>query len=342
MSRAATLFQSRPGAPRRGLAVCAVLAALTALGTLAALMLGDFQVGAGDLVAVATGHERGPLRMVVLEWRLPRALMAVLLGAALGLSGAIFQSLTRNPLGSPDVIGLNAGSWSGALIVMILFSGGAWQVAGGAVVGGLATAACVYLLAWRDGAQGFRLIVVGIGIGAMLTAFNTWLMLRASLEVAMSAAVWGTGSLNGIGAGSLIPAGLIVLGVLVPALAALAPAMRQLEMGDDLARALGVPVEPARLALLAAGVGLTAVATAAAGPIAFVALAAPQIGRRLARGGAGAALWPAALTGALLLSVSDLLAAHAFAPRQMPVGVVTLTLGGIYLLWLIRREAGRS
>lgn len=292
---------------RRGAAVCMTLAGLVVAAMLAALVLGEYPVGAGDLWRVLTGAEPGPLRMVVLEWRLPRAVMAALLGAALGASGAIFQSLSRNPLGSPDVIGLNAGAYTGALVAMIFLGGGALTVAGGAILGGVFAAVCVYLLAWRGGIQGFRLIVVGIGVGAMLTAFNTWLILNARLEVAMTATVWGAGSLNGIGLDRLRPTAFLICLGLFPALVLLARPLRQLETGDDLARASGVAVEPVRLARAA-----------------------------------GTALLPAALTGALLLSLSDLVAAHALAPRQIPVGVVTLAVGGLYLLWLLGREAGRQ
>jgi len=325
---------------RRALLVAGVLTLLALGTTLAALMLGDFPVSARDLFRSLTGQGEGPARMVIVEWRLPRAAMALLTGAALGVSGALFQSLTRNPLGSPDVIGLNAGAYSGALIVTVLFAGGSLAATAGAVAGGLITAALVYALAWRDGVQGFRLVLVGIGISAMATALNTWLLMNAQLEVAMGAAIWGAGSLNGVTLAALAPV-IVILPALLALAAVLARPMRQLETGDDLARAHGIAVEPLRMALVALGVALCALATAAAGPIAFVALAAPQIGRRLT-GSAGAALVPAALTGALLLALADLIAAQALSPRQVPVGTVTLVLGGLYLLWLIRREARRA
>jgi iron complex transport system permease protein len=188
--------------------------------------------------------------------------------------------------------------------------------------------------------EGFRLIIVGIGMSAMLSSLNTWLMLRADLEVAMAAAVWGAGSLNGLGLDKLWPT-LLVLGIFIPAAFILGRPMKQLEMGDDAARALGVLVEPVRLTLLLLGVALTATATAVAGPIAFVALAAPQIARRVT-GAAGVAMLPSAAMGALLLAVADLLAQRMFAPTQLPVGVVTVSIGGIYFVWLLVREARRQ
>lgn len=183
--------------------------------------------------------------------------------------------------------------------------------------------------------QGFRLIVVGIGVAAMLTAFNAWMIREAELQVAMSAAIWGAGSLNGLGFEQLVPVA-IVLCVVVPMALLLSRPMRQLEMGDDAARASGVNANRTRLALMVLGVALTAIVTAAAGPISFIALAAPQIARRLTRS-AGIALIPSALTGGLLLLAADWAAQHAFGV-QLPVGVMTVSIGGLYFIWLLIRE----
>jgi iron complex transport system permease protein len=278
--------------------------------------------------------------MVVVEWRLPRTALALLLGAALGISGAIFQSLTRNPLGSPDIIGFDAGSYTGALIVITLFGGGYLVIAGGALLGGLLTALLVYLLAYRRGVHGFRLIIVGIGVSAMLTSLNTWMLLRAKLEVAMAAAIWGAGSLNGMTLERLGYSG-IILAILVPLALSMSRPMRQLELGDDAARAMGVNAERSRIGLLVLGVALTATATATAGPIGFISLAAPQLARRMT-GSAGVAMVPAAAVGALLLVCADFIAQRAFAPTQLPVGLVTVSLGGVYLVWLLLREARRA
>jgi len=324
----------------RTVVVCLVLAGLGCVVGLLTLSSGDYPVPLPDVLSALTGQAEGRVHMVVVEWRLPRTALALLLGAALGISGAIFQSLTRNPLGSPDIIGFDAGAYTGALIVITLLGGGYVAVAGGALAGGLVTAALVYVLAYRRGVQGFRLIIVGIGVAAMLTALNTWLLLRAQLEVAMSAAMWGAGSLNGMSLERLGYAALILL-VLIPLALVMSRAMSQLELGDDAARALGVNAEPNRLALLVIGVALTATVTATAGPIGFVALAAPQLARRLA-GSAGVTMLPAAAMGALLLAAADYLAQRAFAPTQLPVGVVTVSLGGVYFVWLLLREARRQ
>ncbi|MFT4044306.1 MAG: iron chelate uptake ABC transporter family permease subunit [Gordonia sp. (in: high G+C Gram-positive bacteria)] len=323
----------------------AVLAVGVCVCFVAALLLGDYHIPPGQVLRAlfaepSTFLERR--QAYVVGKRLPRAVLAVLLGIALGVSGAIIQSLTRNPLGSPDVIGFNSGAYTGALVVIVVFGGGTGYLgtSAGALAGGVLTALVVYLLAFTRGAQGFRLIVVGIGVSAMLSSVNTWLVLTADLDTAMAAAAWGVGSLQGEDNGRTAMIVAVVLVVILLALIPYAARMKVLESGDDAAAALGVRTEPTRLVLLLLGVGLTAVATAAAGPIAFVALAAPQLAKRLTRA-AGVALVPAAAMGALLLSSSDLAAQWLF-PKQLPVGVVTVSVGGAYLVWLIARETTRN
>ncbi len=325
---------------RRAVVVTTALVLLALATGVVALALGDYVVPVPDVLGALVGTVDGPARTVVVNWRLPRVLLALLLGAGLGVSGAVFQSLTRNPLGSPDIIGFASGSYTGALLAMLVVGGGYGATATGSLLGGLATAAVVYLLAYRGGVQGFRLIVVGIGVSAMLGSVNTWLILKADLQLAMMAAVWGAGSLNAVGWSHVGPT-LAVLLVLAPVLAVLGRRASVLEMGDDAAHALGLAPERTRAALVVTGVALTALATAVAGPIAFVSLAAPQLARRLTRG-AGVGLVPAAAMGALLLVVSDVLAQRAFAPTQLPVGVVTVSIGGGYLVWLLAREARRQ
>lgn len=320
-----------------GRAFLLALVLLLLMASLAALSLlsGKYPISLPQVMAALAGRGEDMMRMIVVEWRLPRVALAVLLGAALGTSGAIFQSLTRNPLGSPDIIGFSAGSYTGALIVILIFSGGTYQTALGALAGGVLTAVTVYLLAWRQGVQDFRLIIVGIGVAAMLSAFNAWMIREADLQVAMAAAVWGAGSLNGLGVEQLVPVAL-VLGVLLPVTLLLSRPMRQLELGEDVARASGIDAGRTRGLMMLCGVALTAIVTASAGPIAFIALCAPQIARRITRS-AGVTLMASALTGALLLLAADWVAQHAFAV-QLPVGVMTVSIGGLYFLFLLMRE----
>lgn len=320
---------------RRSIFIGLALAVL-ALGIAGlSLVSGKYPIALVDVLGALAGHGDDQVRMIVIEWRLPRVALAFLLGGALAMSGAIFQSLTRNALGSPDIIGFSAGSYTGALVVILLLSGGYYETAAGALIGGIVTAMAVYLLAYQRGVQGFRLIVVGIGVAAMLSAFNAWMIREADLQLAMSAAIWGAGSLNGLGFEQLSPV-VVTLAVIAPLTLLLSRPMRQLEMGDDAARASGVNANRTRLALMVLGVALTAIVTAAAGPISFIALAAPQIARRLTRS-AGVALIPSALIGGLLLLAADWAAQHAFGV-QLPVGVMTVSIGGLYFIWLLIRE----
>ncbi|KRA23594.1 iron ABC transporter permease [Microbacterium sp. Root61] len=318
---------------RRSIWVGLAIGLLVLVAGVATLSTGTSDTPLADVLAALVGSGDARTNMLVIEWRLPRLLFATVCGAALGLSGAVFQSLTRNPLGSPDVIGFSAGSYFGALVVMLLFGSlRYWEVATGALLGGIATAIVVYALSYRGGVHGFRLIIMGIGVTAVIGSFNSYLLLTSALPDAMVAASWGAGSLSGLAFDQFWPM-LIVFVVLVPLAIALGPSLRQLELGDDTARALGLRAEPARLAAIVIGVALIALVTAAAGPIAFIALAAPQVAKRLTKT-SGIGLLPAALTGALLLVVADLIAIRI----ALPVGVVTVSIGGGYLLWLLIRE----
>ncbi|MEV8569068.1 iron chelate uptake ABC transporter family permease subunit [Streptomyces sp. NPDC051322] len=325
----------------RAVAVTVLLAVVALAAGVVLIGSGDYPIAPGDVVRTLFGGGSAAQEFIVNDLRLPRALVGLLVGAALGVSGAVFQSISRNPLGSPDVIGFGQGASVGALTVIVLFHGGATAVAGGAIVGGLVTGIAVYALAWKRGVHGYRLVLVGIGAAAMLTACNSYLLTKADLVDATRAVVWMTGSLDGRDWSQFWPLSVTSV-VLLPVVIGQGRNLRMLEMGDDAAHALGVRVERTRLVLLLAAVLLTAVATAAAGPIAFVALSAPQLARRLTRS-PGANLLPSACMGAALLVVADWIAQQAFGDRQLPVGVVTGVIGGCYLLWLLvsERKAGR-
>ncbi|MFC0672583.1 FecCD family ABC transporter permease [Brachybacterium hainanense] len=324
---------------RRLLVSAAMLALALGLLTLS-LSLGDRVIPPERLLGAFLPDAPRMDRLVVTQWRAPRAVAALVFGACLGASGAVFQSLTDNPLGSPDVIGLNTGSFSGVLVVMLLGGTGVGVLAGGAVAGGLLTAAVVYVLAYRGGLQGFRLIIVGIAVSAVLTSANTWFSVKSSLDVSLRAAVWGAGSLTPVRWDSL---GMVAAAaaVLFAAMPLLARWMRALELGDEAATMLGARVERAKILLVIVGVALTAIVTAAAGPIAFVSLAAPQIARRLRRTGS---FDPAgsALAGMVLLAAADAVAVHAIPGAVLPVGSITVCIGGLYLVWLLLREGRRA
>ncbi|MEU5776211.1 iron chelate uptake ABC transporter family permease subunit [Streptomyces venezuelae] len=317
------------------LVVAALVSGVVLIGT------GDFYIPAADVVRTLFGNGDAGQEFIINDLRLPRVLVGLLVGAALGLGGALFQSIAHNPLGSPDVLGLGQGSTAGALTMIVLFQGSAVQVAAGALVGGLVTGLAIYLLAWKRGVHGYRLVLVGIGVSAFITAINGYLLTKADFVDAARSVVWMTGSLNGRDWDQVWPL-LVLCAVLVPLVLVYGRPLRMLEMGDDVANSLGVRVERTRFVLLGASVLLTAAATAAAGPVSFVALTAPQLARRLTRA-PGPNLMPAMFMGATLLIVADWASQRAFGADQLPVGVVTGVLGGVYLLWLLvsQRKAGR-
>jgi iron complex transport system permease protein len=323
--------------------VVAGVCLLVALGTGVLLIgSGDFPMSPGDVVRTLLGQGTPADSVIVNQIRLPRVATGLAVGAALGLAGAIFQSLVRNPLGSPDVLGFTQGAATGVLAVIVLAGAGSAAVAAGAAGGGLATGLVVYLVAGRHAAHGQRLILVGIGVAAILTGVNGYLLTQAQITEAARAVLWLTGSLDGRDWADAAPVlgALAVLGPLV--LIGCGRALRMLEMGDDAAHALGIPIERVRLLMLAAAVLLTSLAAAAAGPVAFVALTAPQLARRLTRT-PGPNLLPAMCMGAALLVAADWVAQRAFPGHQLPVGVVTGLLGGGYLVWLLvtERKTGR-
>ena len=320
---------------RRVVVVTAALGFAVAAIVSVSVSVGDFPIPLAEVVPAVVGLGGPDSDFIIRTLRLPRALTGALAGAAFGLSGAIFQSLARNPLASPDVIGITAGASAAAVAVIVWGGGSSTVVSIAAIMGSLATAGAIYLLAYRRGVLGYRLVLVGIGVAAALSAFTSYLLTRAEIFDAQRATLWLTGSLNGRSWDHVGPVAA-ALAVLLPLTVALGRQLRLLELGDDTARGLGARVGASRGGLIAAGVGLAAVATASAGPVAFVALVAPQIARRLVRSG-GATLVPSALVGAAVVLLADLAARRAFAPTELPVGVVTGIIGAPYLLWLLAR-----
>nr|WP_156001849.1 iron chelate uptake ABC transporter family permease subunit [Streptomonospora sp. PA3] len=339
---------SWPWRPRAAL-VCLAVTVLLAAAFLRALVAFDSaDVGLAEVTAVLLGGGDPGQRFIVWELRMPRALTGALVGAALGLSGAILQSVARNPLASPDTLGIGWGAAIGAVAVIVLggsaggVSGAAAQfgVPAGAIAGGLAAALAVFGLSWRSGVHSNRLLLVGIAVSLTCANLVYWLMTWTDLDSAARAQTWVTGSLHAAD-WDRAGAAAVTLAVLIPAALAAGRALGALGLGDDAARGLGVRVDAARLVLLAVSALLVCVATSAAGPINFVALAAPQIAMRLCR---AAQPPPAAsmLLGGALTLVADQLAAGLFAPTQLPVGVFTAVLGAPYLMYLIvlrHREA---
>jgi iron complex transport system permease protein len=312
--------------------VLMVLAAALNLGR------GDFPISVPDVLRTLVGAGTAAQEFIVLELRLPRTLTGLLVGAALALSGAITQTIARNPLASPDILGVTAGASATAVAVIVLGGVGGSTLGAyvglplAALLGGLGTAALVYALAYRQGIEGYRLVLVGVGVGAVASAITSWLLVKAEIWEAAEATVWLTGSLNGRGWEHVLPIA-VTLAVLVPATLILGNGLSVLQLGDDVARGLGQRVDAARSALLLLAVALAAVATASAGPILFVALVVPQITQRMV-GAARPPLLASAVYGALLTSSADLIARTALG-SELPVGIVTAILGAPYLLYLL-------
>ncbi|MEO3973550.1 iron chelate uptake ABC transporter family permease subunit [Streptomyces sp. CAU 1734] len=320
---------------RRSVLVCGALAAVILVLGVVTLGTGSISLSPAQVVTALLDPESDRrARLVVVDWRLPRLLFALVCGAALAISGALFQSLTKNPLGSPDVIGFSSGSYAGATVVMLFLGTANYAAVGaGSLIGGAVTALLVYLLAYRNGLHPFRLIIVGIAVGAGLSSLTSMMLLSVNPQQAMLAATWAAGSLGGLGFEQLAPTAVVLAVLLLLAVAAVRPLVH-LEMGDDMAAALGVRANRARLAGTVVGVALTALVTAAVGPIAFIALAAPQIAQRLTRSSTTLRIVPAALTGAAVLVAADFAAQRL----ELPVGVVTVCVGGAYLAWLLARQ----
>ncbi|MFF2372240.1 FecCD family ABC transporter permease [Agromyces sp. NPDC058110] len=301
-----------------------------------AMMTGSMQLSFDEIVGALFGHADGPALRVIEGIRLPRFVGGVVVGAALGVSGAVFQAVSRNPLGSPDIIGFVTGSATGAIVAILVFEAPPRMVAVAAVVAGLVVALLVGLLTIRSGTgAGYRLVLVGIGVAAFLGAVNDLLLTRSQRDEAITAQIWLVGSLNARGWDEVLPSVIAVV-VLVPVLVVLRRSLVALDLGDDVARQVGVPLTGVRVAAIAIAVALAAFATATAGPISFVALAAPQLVQRLGRS-PGMTIAGSAAMGAVLLVGADLVSQHLPLALSAPVGIVTALLGGVYLLWLLSR-----
>ncbi|GAA3433637.1 FecCD family ABC transporter permease [Kutzneria kofuensis] len=318
--------------------VCVVLAALAFLLCCLGMTIGDVPLGLSDVVPAVLGGGDSATAYIVQELRLPRALTGLLAGLAFGASGAVFQTITRNPLASPDMIGINAGAATAVVAGIAFGFGDGLGTTTLGLLGGLLTGLLVYVLAWRRGTTGYRILLVGIGVYAMCTSLTDYLLSRAQITEAQASIGWMVGNLANRGWENVAPL-FAAFVVLFPLVLGLSRWMSTLQLGDEIAAGLGTPVQPVRLSLLLAGAGLVAFATASAGPISFVALTAPQIAQRLARLSAPP-VTASALGGAVLVLGSDILA-RVITPSGLPVGIVTGALGAPVLLWLLVR-ANRS
>jgi iron complex transport system permease protein len=318
---------------RRVVLVGVVLVALVTVAFALTMSVGSAGVPPLDVLRslLHPGVEPGT-DFIVRELRLPRALTSLLVGIALGVSGTLFQRLLANPLASPDVLGVASGASAAAVAGLVLANLGGLALAGAALGGALATSALIYVLAWRGGISGYRFVLVGIGVGALMTSITSYLISKAEVKDARAALAWLVGSSGMAGTTQVQVLAAAVL-VLVPTALMLGRRLTILELGDDTARALGLGVEQHRRALMLVAVVLVALATAAAGPIAFVALMAGPLAARLVAG-AGSGIVASALVGAMLMLLADLVGQHLL-PVSLSTGVVTGLIGAPYLVWLL-------
>lgn len=325
-------FRYRPRVLGAGL----LLAVLAGVLMLWSMTLGDIRIPPGAVLATSLGFGSGEHDFIVLTLRLPRTLAAVGVGVVLAVSGAIFQSLVRNPLVAPDIIGVMAGA-SLVAVVLLVVAGTPAIVPVGAFLGALSATVLLYLLTWRKGIAGHRLVLVGIAVHALFTALVTLVLVRFPIEQVSSAVLWLTGTLY---ATTWTQVGWLIFGLLVllPAALVLTPRLQLLELDDEAATALGTRTQSVRAALLLVAASLAAVGVAVAGPVGFVALMVPHAARMLLGPLTSGVLVVTGLLGAVLVLGSDLVAQHLFSPVSLPVGVVTAAVGAPYFLFLLWRS----
>lgn len=330
----AAIIAGRRARHRRHATASVVLGTLLLVLAAVALMVGNTFYGPGEVIRVILGETVPGASYSVGELRLPRTVLAVLAGACFGIAGVAFQTLLRNPLASPDIIGIAEGASAAAVVGIVVLSVSGPLVSVMALAGALLTAIAIYLLSNKGGFAGTRLILIGIGVAAMLQSIISYVLSRAAQWDIQTAMLWLTGSLNSASWDRIAPLAIACL-VILPLMFSQGRALGMLQLGDDSAAGLGLRVNGTRLLFILGAVALLAFATAATGPIAFVAFMAGPIAARITGPGANLLL-PSALVGAALVLAGDLIGQNLFDARY-PVGVITGVLGAPYLIYLLIR-----
>lgn len=315
-----------------------LLAALLGLAVLS-VSLGEYRIAPLDVVRASLGLETGndDHQLVVQLFRLPRTLLAALVGAALATSGVILQGLTRNTLADPGILGVSSGAALAAVALLVYFTGAPLGLLPFAAFGGaLLTAALIYLFAWRDGSSPLRLILIGVGFAAITQALTSLMVVFGNISDVQAAYVWLSGSVYGRG-WEHVRVLALWLAVLLPLTLLSARQLNTLALGDASAAGLGVRLERSRAGLILVSVALAAGAVAVAGTVGFVGLVAPHLARRLVGPGHEGLLPAAALAGALLVVAADLVGRTVIAPSQLPAGLITAIIGAPYFMVLLWR-----
>lgn len=320
--------------------VSLVLAGIALLVIVVSLTTGTATVPFGNAIRAAVGIDTGSLAdFIVGQVRAPRVFTAALVGALLAASGAVLQSVARNQLASPDLIGISSGAASGAVIfIWVTGVTSSLAIAPSAVAGALVMSALIVWLGGRGRIDPMRLIIAGIGLGFVATSTTTYLLTRIPERLVPHAYAWTVGSTNAR-TWQHVAVGAVAVAVILPAVLALTRGIRALELGDDLAAGLGVRVTRVRLLAVVVAACAAGMAAALVGPLAFIALVAPAVARRLVRSGTYS-IAPAVLVGVVLTLLADYAAREMFSPTQLPIGLFTALVGGPYLVFLLVRSRG--
>ncbi len=309
---------------------------------IASLVLGDQTVSHADLAGLLDGSATEEVRMIVFDLRLPRALIALTAGMALGIAGAIAQAVMRNPLAEPGILGINAGAaFAGGLVIVGLEGAGATLLPLAGFAGATLMAAAVFALSWRNGTSSLRIILIGIALGALAGAGSSFLIAFAEVSDVQRLMIWLAGSVYAATWESL---GLLAAWLAMPVALAylLARQLDLLRFGDDVAVSLGMRVNLGRALLILLCTAISGATVAACGLIGFIGLIAPHVGRRMIGTGHARLIPASALVGGVLLMAADLAARTVIAPAQLPAGIVTALIGAPflgYLLWGRRHAA---
>lgn len=315
-------------------AVNTALGIIIILLFLGSLMYGKTIYSIPEIIQAISGNGEEKLQFAIAELRLPRASLAILVGICYGVAGVTFQTLLRNQLASPDIVGISAGAAAFASIAIVIFNLNQIGVSAAALSGALLTAAAIYLLAIKGTFSGTRMILIGIGLSSMLMSIVTYVLSVASAWNLATASRWLTGSLNGASWKQILPV-LIITVTIIPLMLILRVKLENLQLGEDLARGLGIRTEIYRTTLIISGVIAVAVATSAAGPVAFVAFMSGPIALRLSKPGT-VPVFTSGLIGALIMLTADFAGQYLFGARY-PVGVITGMLGAPFLIYLLIR-----
>lgn len=333
-STLARVTNGRKNRSKRWKYVASLLCLLAVAAFSITLSLGQSFTPPQDVINVLLGENVPGASFIVGQLRLPRAIISLLVGMSFGMAGVAFQVMLRNPLASPDIIGVSSGATAAAVFAIIMLHMDGTSVAFFSIAVGLLVALAVYGLSYRNGASGARLILVGIGVSAMIESFIVYLLSQAQAWDRQEAMRWLSGSVNSAQIHQALPL-IISLLIFGGFLLSRSRDLEALRMGDDTAHALGVRVGMTRIIVIVSAVGLIAVGVAITGPIAFVAFLSGPIAARLVKNN-GSLLIPSGLVGACLVMGGDYIG-QFLLPSRYPVGVITGALGALYLIYLIIR-----